>query len=72
MNYSLKNGWLKTALILVLGGVWNGASNAESPKRDDDVIEKGKVAWMSDLDTAKQESKKTGKPMFLLFQEIPG
>ena len=38
----------------------------------DDTIEKGTVVWGNDLDAAMEDSKKTGKPIFLLFQEIPG
>ena len=35
-------------------------------------IEAGKVAWGRDLGTALASSKQTGKPVFTLFQEIPG
>lgn len=34
--------------------------------------EAGKVAWARDLDVALAASKSTGKPVFALFQEIPG
>lgn len=34
--------------------------------------EAGKVAWGRDLDAALASSKQTGKPVFALFQEIPG
>lgn len=35
-------------------------------------VEAGKVAWGRDLDAALAASKATGKPVFALFQEIPG
>ncbi|MEM6821369.1 MAG: VPGUxxT family thioredoxin-like (seleno)protein, type 2 [Verrucomicrobiota bacterium] len=35
-------------------------------------VEVGDVAWGRDHDLALQESKKTGKPVFVLFQEVPG
>ena len=34
--------------------------------------EAGKVAWGRDLDAALASSQQTGKPVFALFQEIPG
>ena len=35
-------------------------------------VEVGKVKWQRDLDAALASSKKTGKPVFALFQEVPG
>jgi hypothetical protein len=35
-------------------------------------IEAGKVNWGRDLDAALASSQQTGKPLFALFQEIPG
>lgn len=35
-------------------------------------IELGKVAWMRDLKEAQIASKKFHKPIFILFQEVPG
>ncbi|MFT5107646.1 MAG: hypothetical protein ACI9UA_003280 [Pseudoalteromonas tetraodonis] len=35
-------------------------------------IEIGKVKWGRDLDAALAKSKKTGRPIFILFQEVPG
>ena len=34
--------------------------------------EVGKVKWGRDVDVAFAASKKSGKPVFLLFQEVPG
>ena len=42
------------------------SSSATNPK------ELGKVAWLRDYDQAIAQSKKTGKPLFLFFQEVPG
>ncbi len=35
-------------------------------------IELGQVHWLRDLDTGRAESLKSGKPILLLFQEVPG
>ena len=35
-------------------------------------IELGKVKWGRDLDAALAKSKKTGRPVLILFQEVPG
>ena len=32
----------------------------------------GKVAWKRDLDASLDESRESGKPVLLLFQEVPG
>jgi hypothetical protein len=34
--------------------------------------ELGKVKWIRDLDAGQAEAKKTGKPILILFQEVPG
>ena len=35
-------------------------------------IEAGAVKWSEDFELAKKQSAETGRPIFLLFQEIPG
>jgi hypothetical protein len=35
-------------------------------------VEQGKVSWLRDYDQAIGKSKESGKPLFVLFQEIPG
>ena len=35
-------------------------------------VELGKVAWGRDLDEAVAKSRKSNKPIALLFQEVPG
>ena len=37
-----------------------------------EAVEKGAVRWSDDLDAAKKTSAESGRPIFLLFQEIPG
>lgn len=34
--------------------------------------ELGKVAWLRDLEAGQKEAAKSGKPMLILFQEVPG
>jgi hypothetical protein len=71
MNHLLKNGWVYNTLIFTFFGLC-GSSIVVGQQSENEVVEKGTVNWTNDLDVAKQESKKTGKPLFLLFQEIPG
>jgi hypothetical protein len=42
------------------------------PRIRNQAEELGNVAWGRDLDAAKAKSAKTGKPILLLFQEVPG
>ena len=42
------------------------------PLQAENPTELGKVRWQRDLDAALAQSKKSGKPVFALFQEIPG
>ncbi len=37
-----------------------------------DAPELGRVEWRRDLDAARQESAKSGRPVLVLFQEVPG
>ena len=45
---------------------------ALAAQRSDNPIELGKVEWIRDYDQAIAQSKATDKPIFLLFQEVPG
>jgi hypothetical protein len=54
------------ALALMLPTLSCSAASTPQPE------EAGKVAWGRDLDAALASSKQTGKPVFALFQEIPG
>ena len=42
------------------------------PAMAENPVEVGKVKWSRDLDEALQQSEASGKPVFLLFQEVPG
>jgi hypothetical protein len=46
--------------------------SCSSEPADANPIEVGKVSWSRDYDAAVKASKNSGKPIFLLFQEIPG
>lgn len=35
-------------------------------------VEVGLVRWGRDLEAAQKQSKESGKPILLLFQEVPG
>ena len=39
---------------------------------ENNPVEAGTVRWNRDYDAALKQSNRTGKPVFLLFQEIPG
>ena len=48
------------------------AAEAASPAPDHRPVEAGRVEWGRDVDAALQASEESGKPVFLLFQEVPG
>ena len=67
----------RSLLIAAVGLVWLLAgpllhAQVSSDTQVNDRIETGKVRWQRDLERSKAESKATGKPVFLLLQEIPG
>lgn len=45
---------------------------AQGVKADENPIEVGSVHWGRDLEKAMKLSGETGKPVFVLFQEVPG
>lgn len=54
----------------VLAAGWpHGVSAGEASAAP---IEIGRVSWVRDLDDGLSRAKATGKPVFLLFQEVPG
>jgi len=65
-------------LALATGIVINGRSQAQNTTLTsgnpalDNPVEVGHVRWGRDLDAALQKSAETGKPVFVLFQEVPG
>ncbi len=38
----------------------------------DNPVELGSVHWLRDLNEGRQQAKNTGKPLLILFQEVPG
>lgn len=43
-----------------------------TPPEDPNATELGSVKWQRDLAAAKKSSQASGKPLMLLFQEVPG
>lgn len=60
---------LSIALILSIDSL-DAQLSFSTPK--DNPVELGKVNWLRDYDEAVAHSKKDGKPIFILFQEVPG
>lgn len=54
------------AWLAVLGATALAAAQAKNP------IELGRVAWLRNFDAAHAAARKSGKPILLLFQEVPG
>jgi hypothetical protein len=48
----------------------NNVLQATNPP--DNPVELGKVHWLRDLDKGSIEAKRSGKPLLVLFQEVPG
>ena len=57
---------LTVLILLAMGVTAYGGETIENP------IEIGNVRWGRDFDAALENSAKTGKPILVLFQEIPG
>ena len=57
---------LTILIILAFGATVFSDETIKNP------IEAGNVRWGRDLDAALENSAKTGKPVLVLFQEIPG
>jgi hypothetical protein len=60
------------ALIMALCPSVSVAIAAETDSWTDSPKELGRVSWRKNLGKALEEAKTTGKPVLLLFQEIPG
>ncbi|MGJ8635038.1 MAG: VPGUxxT family thioredoxin-like (seleno)protein, type 2 [Luteolibacter sp.] len=60
---------MKKILLLSLAIL---TSCSADPTKNENPVEVGTVTWLRDLPTALEKSKSTGKPVFLLFQEVPG
>ena len=55
-------------MILTMASLTLGINYAQA----DNPVELGKVNWNRDFDQAKALSAKSGKPIFIQFQEVPG
>jgi len=53
---------------MIFAFVQTGLSNGDTAQPE----EAGNVTWIRDLDTALAASRKSDRPVFALFQEIPG
>lgn len=50
----------------------NGDQSAPRKRVVNQAEELGQVAWGRNLEAAKAKSAQSGKPILLLFQEVPG
>ncbi len=60
----------RAALCMMLGVIL--AAIQPQPTHADVPPELGRVDWQRDLDAALAESARSGRPVFVLFQEVPG
>lgn len=63
---------LMTALVATFGIGGLGLQAQTKSDESEPRVELGAVEWNRDLDAAKKQSAETGKPIFVLFQEVPG
>ena len=56
-------------IVPLVGSLFLATSLVQSA---DPPVELGAVTWGRDLEDAKQQSANSGKPVFVLFQEVPG
>jgi hypothetical protein len=61
---------MRTALATALAIA--AASPASASPGLPDAVELGSVTWGADPDAAREQSAEDGRPVFLLFQEVPG
>ncbi len=59
-------------LILTLCLSLSTAVTAGADSRTDNPRELGRISWQKNVDKALKEAETTGKPVLVLFQEIPG
>lgn len=58
--------WRFPLILMCLPLATHAQSNPNQP------VEVGTITWGRDLEAALDQSRETGKPVFLLFQEVPG
>ncbi len=56
--------WL--VLLLACAAMWRGGYAGEVP------VELGRIPWTRDFDAARAEAERSGRPMMVLFDEVPG
>ena len=59
------------ALLTVLAGMETLLSFPEE-RTTKNPVELGKVKWLRNLKDSLSEARKTGKPVLIMFQEVPG
>ena len=57
---------LAAMMVLAICATAYGSQATQNP------VEVGKVHWGRDFDAALNMSAESGKPVFVLFQEVPG
>lgn len=60
------------ALLIALPALAEDEPTKDGAKKAGPPPELGKVAWVRDHDAGFAAAKKAKKPVFLLFQEVPG
>lgn len=58
-----------TSALTASAGLRASLDHNEGPKQPEEL---GAVEWLRDYDQALAQAKKTGKPVLILFQEVPG
>jgi hypothetical protein len=62
-----------TLVALVSAGLLVGAVSAADPKKEEKTPpELGRVPFLRDYPAAVEQAKKEKKPLFVLFDEVPG
>ncbi len=59
-------------LFLIAASIIAATFTFNGPIEDPSSVEIGTVNWGRDYDAAKKTSADSGKPILLLFQEVPG
>lgn len=65
-------------LLPLVAGLWLAAAGDSAPPvsdiktPDNQPEELGKVHWLRNMDEAQAQARKEGKPILILFQEVPG
>ena len=63
---------MKRSILFLAGACLVALAFLQAKPGAKQPVEIGTVQWLRDYDLAIAESKKSGKPVFALFQEVPG